>query len=47
MPSGFAVLARADEDKLGADRIAGLPARRNFQLTNASVQHAPAAEDMA
>ena len=22
-PSGFAVLARADEDKLGADRIAG------------------------
>lgn len=27
-PSGFAVLARADEDKLGADRIAEQPLRR-------------------
>ena len=32
MPSGFAVLARADETKVGADRIAEQTTRRNLHL---------------
>ncbi len=32
MSSGFAVLARADENKVGADRIAEQAIRRNLHL---------------